>query len=337
MGRKPKQPKDNLSSAEFEVSTYEKCLPAQRHEPGTPTTLIIDGMNFAHAAFHAYSRLTYKGKSVAIMFGMLQMVRPLIQQQKPTKVVICWDGDRSKRRLKWHPGYKGHRSSKGDEFHAQVERTRRLFHYLGITQLINPKVEGDDMVTLAVREEVKRNKVVVVSGDKDMLQLINHDVSVLNTRDRMGAKRSPYAFSTREPYCLLTQVVDFYCLVGDHSDDIPGIRGIGPSRALSFLNQYGSVENYLNDEDAHFVGMGDKDKVRKIWKLNRKLMDLNWYADKFLKKPSYLTYYRDKKFPAINEAKYNELCLKYNLKAIRTIQFIETFKNLGNGYSNSIL
>lgn len=331
MARKSKQPKIEGMTLAQEAEHYQKILPKRRHAPGIPNTLVIDGRNLAHMAYHSYSRLSYKGISVAMIFGVPQMIRSLINQYKPAKVVVCWDGMKSKRRMKWVPGYKQHRLKNRDEikrakFERELLSVRLLLYWLGIPQAHNVKVEGDDMIYLITQKESKLRPVTIVSGDKDMLQMVNWDVRVINPRTK--SIHSADTFSLSAPYLRVDQIVDYISLVGDHSDDIPGIRGIGESKSIQFLRRFGSFKEYCLEEDVVWPGLMDKDKASKVMKLNRKMIDIAWYCGKYHKKSKWVTYFKDKSFPKFNEEKYAFFCRKYNLKTMLYDTFKKPFQQL---------
>lgn len=333
MPRKKSNKKEDNSAA-AEQKRYEDLLPPVRHQAGTKPILIVDGMNLAHAASYAHSRLSYKGKPTGILFGMPNMIRNLITLFKPQRVIICWDGKRSPIRQKLLPEYKSHRDkvrAKDPERHVrflkQVDRVKKLFYYLGVAQIHNEDVEGDDMIYMTVQKQQLLGKVLLVSGDKDMLQMVNHDVSVVNPRDKYQLKRTPYAFSCNEPGVEIQQVVDFICLVGDSSDDIPGLSGIGPIRARAFLKRHGSIREYLKDKKAVYPLMENKKRLKKVWKRNRRLIDLALYHKKY-NKDKQVTYYRGKVYPKYQEINYRRYCAKFNLKTLLFPSFIETFTSL---------
>lgn len=331
MPRRSKIKSTDKWTAEEEMRRYELFLPKRKHEPGGRKTLVLDGHNLAYAAYYAYSKLTYRGKSVSIIYGMAQVVKALISQKNPLKVIICWDGDKHPERMRLLPTYKHHREKNRDKkqrkaFLKEIDRAQRMFYYLGIPQAYSKEIEGDDMIYMVTQKEKVLAPVEIVSGDKDMAQLIDWDVSLWHPIKKVPY--NPWGFSLSFSVEIM-QYVDYLCLVGDPTDDIPGIHGIGPKRATDFLQKYGSIKAYLEDEDAIFTGMMDKDKVRKIYKRNRRLMDLKLFNRKYLK-GAQITWIRGRKFPELNEAKFRAFCIKWNLKTMNTETFIKPFKELQN-------
>jgi len=301
-------------------------LPSKRHEAGTKPLMIIDGMNLAYAAFYSYSKLRYNGKSVSVIFGMPQMISRWVKEKNPEKVVVAWDGERSERRLKWWPEYKSHRNSsispeQKADLNRQVLVVRKLIYYMGIAQAYNPAMEGDDMIYMLVKKYLPLYPIRIVSGDKDMLQLVNYDVTVDNTRT--GAIHSTFAFIV-DHGVKAYQYLDYQILVGDNSDDIPGYRGCGPVTAKGFLAKYHCIWDYIRNKKAEFSGLMDKKALKKIYKRNKKLMNLKWYNERYHTLEDIL-FYNEKSFPKFNMEKYMAMCDKYGLKTMRFPNFIKTF------------
>lgn len=331
MAKNKTNTKNKGVSVEDEYKLYHEILPQQMHEPGLPVCLVIDGMSFAHTAYHAYNKLSYMGKSVSMIFGVPQIIKRYLVQEKPEKVVVCWDGINSARRQKWLPGYKEHRKKNRDPkaraiFEKEIDRLRILLYRMGIAQAYHPKVEGDDMVHLIAKRESLSRPVIILSGDKDMLQLVNFDIRVINPRN--DRRHNLENFSLLEPYVRVDQIVDYISLMGDTSDDIPGIKGIGPSKACSFLRVHDSFKKYMQDEDALFPGIIDKDKANITMKRNRKMIDIKWYCSKFHTKKHWVKYFKDKANPVFDDDAYIRFCTKWNLRTMLLPAFKKPFQNL---------
>lgn len=306
----------------------QSFLPPQRHEVGADKCLVVDGMSMAYTAYYAHN-LSYKGKSTSIMYGMISQLKSIMAIYPPSKIVVCWDGNKSERRLKWLPEYKSHRAKnmtqkERNRFHKEVARVRKMLYYLGIPQCHNKEIEGDDMVYLVMKRMLNLYKVWIISGDKDFCQLINYDVTVYNPRTKIPY--STFAFIC-DNKVEIWQYVDFLCMVGDKSDDIPGYRGIGEVRASKLLLQYGSVKNFIKTKGAEFSGVSDKKHLKHICKRNRRLIDLKWYGEKYHSEKDIL-YYKGKRVPKFQEEKFKAYCRKYGLKTFLFTTFIEPFQKL---------
>lgn len=295
-------------------------------DAGSKTCLVVDGMNIAYQAFYAYSKLSHKGKSTSILYGFINILRPVIMRFNPEKVIVCWDGLKHPERMRLLPEYKSHREEKRDpkerkKFLKQIERTRKLLYYLGIAQCYNPEVEGDDMIYLLTKRMTKLYRVNIVSGDKDFKQLINPNVSVYNPRSKYI--ETLWAFSANNWGVEVPQYKDFLCLVGDKSDDIPGYPNIGEKRAAKLLGQFYTIKDYLESK-IDLPGLTDKDKLRKIYHRNNKLINLAYFNRKFNKHAKIL-YYRDNSDPEYNGHKYKAYCIKHGLKTSIFPKFLEPF------------
>lgn len=309
-------------------SRLNEALPPRRHEVGSSQIMIIDGMNIAYQAKHAYAKLSFMGKSTALVFGIPSIIKGLIREKNPSKVIVAWDGKRSKERIELLPEYKSHRDEGKDPkekemFYQQLHKVRKLLYYLGIAQAHNEDVEGDDMLYMLTQYYQKLSRVLIVSGDKDFNQLINHDVSIYNPRTKVP--QDTFAFIA-DTGVELPQFVDYLCLIGDKSDDIPGYRGCGEATAKKFLRKYWSIKKYLKSDD-DFPGLTDKEKLAEIYKRNKMLIDLKKFFKKHLSYEQ-MTFYRDSKDPMFNDEKFTAFCNKYGLKSFKLPDFKNTFKNL---------
>lgn len=320
--------KNKNSVAEINKRNHAK-LPAKRHDSTTGLCNIIDGMGLAHAAYNAYSKLSFKGNSTSMLFGVPQMIKSILHRYPCSKLIVCWDGIKHPKRMELLPEYKEHRLKKRDPkeralMEEEIIKLRQLLYRMGIAQAYDPDVEGDDMLYFVYREMIKGYRINIVSGDKDFIQLINYDTQIYNPRN--NSPLSIYGCPADFPSDI-TQFVDFLCLTGDDSDDIPGYRGVGPKTALKFFGQFDSIRSYL-ESDKLFTGLTDKDKLREIYKRNRTLIDLPYFCKRYYPKDYMPKYYRDKKHPTFNDIKYRSICMKYRLKTMLYPAFIEIFKNL---------
>lgn len=319
----------NKNSVGEMFKKQELNMPKRRHDTNTPLCNIIDGMGLAHAALHAYSKLSFKGNSTAVLFGVPQMIKSSLQRYPCKKLIVCWDGVKHPKRMELLPEYKGHRLKKRDpveraKFEEEIRQLRKLLYTMGIPQAYDPTVEGDDMVYFVYKQMIKMYRINIISGDKDFYQLINYDCSVYNPRTN-----TPFsAFGCPADFPIaLYQFIDYLCLIGDDSDDIPGYRGCGPKTAQRFLKEFDSIKTYL-DGNKEFAGLTDKDKLKEIYKRNRRLIDLSLFCRKYYPENYKFTYFKERSVPEFNEEKYRAICIKYNLKTMLYPKFMEPFKNL---------
>lgn len=302
-------------------------LPPARHNSNVGLCNVVDGMGLVHAAYNAYSKLSFQGTSTSIVFGVPQMLKSIIQRYKGERLIVCWDGVLHPKRMKLLPEYKQHRQKKRDpveraRMEDQIKQLRRLLYRMGICQAYDRTVEGDDMVYFVTKEMVKAYRVNIVTSDKDFIQLLNHDVQIYNPRTNspIAASGCPADFP-----CEIPQFVDYLCLVGDDSDDIPGYRGVGPATAGKFFRQFESIKEYL-DSKKEFGGITDKERLADIYKRNRKLIDLPYFCARYYPEDYQIKYYKDSMFPSFNFERYRQFCLKYNLKTMLYPQFYNVFQ-----------
>lgn len=299
----------------------------KRHDTTTPLCLIIDGMNIAYQAFYAYLKLSHQGKSTSIRFGFPQILKGILQMYKAEKIIVCWDGEKHPKRMELLPNYKGHREKGRDpkarkKFIAEIKSLRYLLKTMGIPQAYNPHMEGDDMIYWVHKTMQPFYRIMIITADKDMHQLINYDTTVYNPRNKIPYSNFAYICDHLvEPY----QFVDYLCLVGDTSDDIPGYRGIGPAKASQFFKQFKGIEEYLKSSK-DFAGLVDKEKLKEVWERNRLMLDLKYFNEQY-HTPKDILYYKNKRNPIFNEAKFTAYCLKYGLKTMTTETFKRPFIN----------
>lgn len=289
-----------------------------------PPIVIIDGMNAAYRAFHSHGGLSNsRGESVALIYGFLNILQSIKKTFEPKKLVIAWDGKKSAERLAIHPEYKSNRSKLGfdvEDFYSQRDRVRKMIYYLGVPQLHHEDIEADDYICKYVDEMVPKvkRKIVIVSGDKDFGQLISKQVlQYIPSRNKLY---NPLNFKTDNGH-RVDQVVDFLCLTGDKSDNIPGYGGIGEVRANEFLKRHSSIDAALSKDEIYNF---DKEKLLQVYTRNRKLIDLRLFNDMHLKNTE-LRYYKDKKNPVGNFDTYKSLCKKAEIKTFATNQFLNLF------------
>ena len=255
----------------------------------TPKKLwLVDGSSYLYRAFFALPPLsTTTGIPTGAVLGVLNMLNKLLKEEDPELVAIVMDAPGRTFRDDLFEEYKAHRPPMPDDLRAQIEPLIEAIPALGLPLLRIPGVEADDVIgTLAGRAAKAGMKVVISTGDKDMAQLVNDDVTIVNTMfdtklDRAGVKAK---FDV-----LPTQIVDYLALVGDSSDNIPGVPKVGPKTAAKWLAEYGSLDELIrhaNDIQGK-VGESLRENLDTL-ELSRKLATIRCDVDLPLK-PSELT------------------------------------------------
>jgi DNA polymerase I len=250
-----------------------------------PTLLLIDGHSLAFRAFYALpidSFTTRDGQHTNAIHGFISMLLLLLQQQKPTHLAVAFDVSRESFRTREYPEYKGTRGETPPEFKGQIPLLQEALGTMRVQVLTKPDYEADDILaTLATRGAADGFRVLVASGDRDTLQLVTDDITVLYPNVRGVSELKTYdAEAVRERYGIEpAQYPEVAALVGETSDNLIGIDKVGEKTAVKWVQQYGTVDNLLAhaDEIGGVVGQNlrdQQDRAIRNRKLNRLLTDL---------------------------------------------------------------
>ncbi len=241
-------------------------MPAATVIPGEeqtkPTLMLLDGNSLAFRAFYALPAENFKtrsGLTTNAVYGFTAMLINLLRDESPTHVAAAFDVSRQTFRLERYPEYKAGRSQTPDEFRGQIDITKEVLAALGITVLAEPGFEADDLIaTLATQAEHEGYRVLVVTGDRDSLQLVSDDVTVLYPRKGVSELTRFTPEAVVEKYGLTpTQYPDFAALRGDPSDNLPGIPGVGEKTASKWIVEYGSLQGLVDNADSVCGKVGD--------------------------------------------------------------------------------
>lgn len=206
-----------------------------------PVLYIVDGSSYIFRAYYAIRHLSNsKGLPTNAVYGFTQMLLRLLKEEKPEYLVMVFDSKEPSFRKKEFEAYKANREVPPDDLIPQFDYIKKVVAALNIPQLELPGFEADDIIaTVAKRLVPAENPVVIVTGDKDLMQLVNHHIVLL---DEMKGKRIDIEGVKEKFGVKPEQVVDVLGLMGDSSDNIPGVPGIGPKTAGQLVQQYGSLE-----------------------------------------------------------------------------------------------
>src|SRR3954464_966062 len=224
--------------------------------------MLLDGNSLAFRAFYALPAENFKtrgGLTTNAVYGFTAMLINLLRDEAPTHIAAAFDVSRQTFRSERYPEYKANRSSTPDEFHGQIDITKEVLGALGITVLAEPGFEADDIIaTLATQAENEGYRVLVVTGDRDALQLVSDDVTVLYPRKGVSELTRFTPDAVVEKYGLTpAQYPDFAALRGDPSDNLPGIPGVGEKTATKWIQQFGSLDDLVNRVDEVTGKAGD--------------------------------------------------------------------------------
>ncbi|AKD38612.1 DNA polymerase I [Pasteurella multocida subsp. multocida OH4807] len=235
--------------------------------------VLVDGSSYLYRAFHAFPPLTNSlNEPTGAMYGVLNMLKSLISQVQPSHIAVVFDAKGKTFRDEMFEQYKSHRPPMPDELRSQILPLHNIIRALGIPLLMVEGVEADDVIgTLAVQASKAGKKVLISTGDKDMAQLVDDNIMLINTMNNTLLDRE----GVIEKYGLPPElIIDYLALMGDSSDNIPGVPGVGEKTALGLLQGIGSMaEIYANlDKVAELPIRGAK-------KLGYKLLDAKEMAD----------------------------------------------------------
>ncbi|MGP0585264.1 5'-3' exonuclease [Paenibacillus timonensis] len=219
------------------------------------TILLVDGMALMFRAFYAsaatgYIRRTKAGVPTNAVYGFMRYFWDAVQKFGPTHIACCWDLGSKTFRTEQFSDYKGNRSDAPEELIPQFSMIREVMDSLGIPNVSSPGFEADDCIGTLASRFGQEMDVLVLTGDHDMLQLVSDRTSVIIMKKGHGNYMvyTPEALM-EEKQLTPGQIVDLKGLMGDTSDNYPGVRGIGEKTALKLVQEHGSVDGILANLD----------------------------------------------------------------------------------------
>ena len=249
------------------------------------TVLIIDGHSMAFRAFYALppdNFVTATGQHTNAVYGFVSMLTRLLETEQPTHVAVAFDVSRHSFRTEEYPEYKGTRDATPEEFKGQVELIREVLDAMGIVSLSREGFEADDILaTLAYRAGNDGATVLVVSGDRDSFQTVTDNVTVLYPGTGPGDLRRMTPQAVEEKYGVPPhRYPEIAAIVGETSDNLPGVPGVGPKTAAQWINKYDGLDNLLARADEIGGKRGaalreHMDDVVRNRRLNRLLTDMD--------------------------------------------------------------
>jgi len=251
--------------------------------------ILIDGTAYLYRAFHALPPLTNKqGENTGAIHGFLKALFKIIEDFAPEHIGLVFDAKGKNFRHDIYSDYKANRSKMPDELSEQIPKLYEILELLGYPPIIIDGVEADDVIGTLSKQFRKTKDVRIFSGDKDFAQLVNSSVAIINpitleTMDEVAVKKK-FGIDAKH-------IIDFLALVGDKSDNIPGLPGVGSKTASRLINQYGSVENIIKNKNLISGKVGetlkenvDQLKLSKILATIKEDLDLNLNLKNLIKK-----------------------------------------------------
>ena len=242
--------------------------------------MLIDGHSMAFRAFYALPTekfTTSTGQATNAIYGFLSMLATLLHDEQPTHVAVAFDVGRTTFRTEMFPDYKAQRDETPPEFISQIPILKNLLAALGITTIEKPNYEADDIIaTLATTAQPLGFETLIVTGDRDSLQLVNNTTTVLYPMKGVSVIHRFTPQAVQDKYGLTPeQYPDFAALRGDPSDNLPSIPKVGEKTATKWIVQHGNLTNLLNNTDTikGVVGTNLRERIDQV-KLNRQLTEM---------------------------------------------------------------
>ncbi|MES9969093.1 MAG: DNA polymerase I [Candidatus Thiodiazotropha sp.] len=210
----------------------------------TPPFVLVDGSSYLFRAYHALPDLSNsQGEPTGAIVGVLNMLRRLISDFTPDSMVVVFDAPGGSFRNDIYPDYKANRPPMPDDLRSQIEPLHEIIQAMGLQMLVVPGVEADDVIGTLARQATEQGiETLISTGDKDMAQLVNEHVTLINTMSETTTDVDGVLdkFGVRPD-----QIIDFLALVGDAVDNIPGVPKCGPKTAAKWLSAYDTLDNLI--------------------------------------------------------------------------------------------
>lgn len=276
--------------------------------------VLVDGSSYLFRAFHGLPALTSKsGHPTGAIVGVLNMLAKLYDDYQPAYFGVIFDAKGKTFRHELYPAYKANRPPIPDDLRVQIEPLHDIIKAIGFPLIVESGVEADDVIgTLACRALAEKYQVLISTGDKDMAQLLTHaDITLIDTMKNEATTAENIASRFKVEQLNTNQVIDFLSLVGDSSDNIPGIDKVGPKTAAKWLAEYGNIDNLVANATKIGGKIGDnlRNNIEQLY-LSRQLATINTQLP-------IETQITDLALQAKNEDKLAYLCEQYDLDKIK--------------------
>lgn len=213
--------------------------------------LLIDGFGFIFKAYYAFINrpLTNKnGENTSSIFGFFKSIISILNKEKPDYYLVALEGEGECFRNKIYPDYKAHRPPAPEDLKTQIVKIIKLLDFLEIPNVFQKSFEADDIIGTFADKLGKNNNVIIYTSDKDLRQLVNNNVHICHPgRTLEDFRKLDEKGVLEEMGVRPDQVVDFFALTGDASDNIPGVAGVGSKTAVKLLNEFNTLENIFTN------------------------------------------------------------------------------------------
>jgi len=272
------------------------------------TLLLVDGSSYLYRAFHAMPDLrSPQGEPTGAIYGVLNMLRRLRSDYPADYSACVFDAKGKTFRDDWYPEYKAHRPPMPDDLRLQIEPLHEVVAAAGWNILMIDGVEADDVIgTLAQQASHKGARCIVSTGDKDLTQLVNPQVTLVNTMNNEVLDEAGVLAKFGVPP---ERIVDYLTLVGDTVDNVPGVAKCGPKTAVKWLTEYGTLDNLVAHAEEIKGVVGENLRAARDWlPIGRKLVTVK--CDVALDKK-----FNELEAPAADDAKMRELFERFGFKS----------------------
>ena len=208
------------------------------------TLVLVDGSSYLYRAFHAMPNLSNsRNEPTGAVYGVTNMLRRLLKDYEPEQVAVVFDAPGKTFRDDIYPAYKAHRPPMPDDLRSQIEQIHDIVRAMGLPLLMVEGVEADDVIgTLARQAAAEGRDALISTGDKDMAQLVDEHIELVDTMKEARYDRA----GVQERFGVPPErIVEYLALIGDTSDNIPGVPGVGPKTAVKWLTEFGSLDNLV--------------------------------------------------------------------------------------------
>ncbi len=229
--------------------------------------ILVDGASFLFRAYHALGRnplTTSDGRTTQAVFGVVNMLRSLLRECQPTHIAVVMDAKGKNFRHDLYKEYKANRPPMPDDLREQLAYILKIIPAMGLPLVSIPGVEADDVIgTLSIQATALGFRTMIVSSDKDLAQLVNDEVEMIDTMKNLRLDPA----GVKEKFGVPPKrIIEYLALIGDSSDNIPGIPKVGPKTALKWFEQYGTLDNIIKNagEIAGKVGQYLRDNLHQL-------------------------------------------------------------------------
>ncbi|NIH16549.1 MAG: 5'-3' exonuclease [Buchnera aphidicola (Periphyllus lyropictus)] len=227
-------------------------------------TIIVDGTNYLYRSYFSFKNLKNKKKKpIGVIYGTLVMLKKIFNKYFPKKIIIVFDHYKPNFRKKIYPKYKSTRKKTPTEIIKQSKKLIKIIKYMGIPTIKIPGFEADDIIGTLVRNIKKKGeKILILTNDKDLMQLINKNVKILSHKKKIIDKKKVI-----KKFGISPKLIQYFlAIVGDRSDNIPGIPGIGIKTAQIILNKFSSLKKiYKNLNKLYLLNVRNSYKLKNIF------------------------------------------------------------------------